>query len=124
MKTERKSGELLFENNNTRSGDYEKQRAIPRPGHSDFTAYIKFGGYQDYRGGGHFSGRLTVCLVAAGVIAPTVLTNSVGVGVNSSLGGRFAISHTSSSVTPHVNLISPAGGFGKIKYTNTFLILY
>jgi len=64
---------ILFENNNTRSGDYEKQRAIPRPGHSDFTAHVKFGGYQDYRGGGHFSGRLTVCLVAAGVIAKKIL---------------------------------------------------
>ncbi len=64
---------IFFENNNIRSGDYEKQRAIPRPGHSDFTAHIKFGGYQDYRGGGHFSGRLTVCLVAAGVIAKKIL---------------------------------------------------
>lgn len=69
---------ILFENNNIRSADYEKQRAIPRPGHSDFTAHIKFGGYQDYRGGGHFSGRLTVCLVAAGVIAKKIL-NEVGV---------------------------------------------
>jgi chorismate synthase len=64
---------ILFENNNTRSSDYEKQRAIPRPGHSDFTAHIKFGGNEDYRGGGHFSGRLTVCLVAAGVIAKKLL---------------------------------------------------
>lgn len=64
---------ILFENNNTRSGDYEKQRAIPRPGHSDFTAHVKFGGHQDYRGGGHFSGRLTVCLVAVGVIAKKIL---------------------------------------------------
>src|SRR6476469_11140678 len=60
---------ILFENNNTRSGDYAKQRAVPRPGHADFVASKKFGGYEDYRGGGHFSGRLTVCLVAAGVIA-------------------------------------------------------
>lgn len=67
---------IFFENNNTRSGDYEKQRAIPRPGHSDFTAHIKFGGFQDYRGGGHFSGRLTVCLVAAGVIAKKILNFS------------------------------------------------
>ncbi|MBC7902003.1 MAG: chorismate synthase [Gemmatimonadaceae bacterium] len=64
---------ILFENNNTRSGDYEKQRAVPRPGHADFVAGQKFGGYEDYRGGGHFSGRLTVCLVAAGVIAKKLL---------------------------------------------------
>ena len=60
---------IFFENNNTRSGDYEKLRAVPRPGHADFVAHKKFGGYEDFRGGGHFSGRLTVGLVAAGVIA-------------------------------------------------------
>ncbi|MFM1930000.1 MAG: hypothetical protein RL387_1328 [Bacteroidota bacterium] len=64
---------MIFENNNTRSGDYEKQRAVPRPGHSDFTAHHKFGGFEDYRGGGHFSGRLTAALVGAGVIAKKLL---------------------------------------------------
>lgn len=65
---------IIFENSNTRSSDYEKQRSIPRPGHADFVASQKFGGYEDYRGGGHFSGRLTVCLVAAGVIAKKLLS--------------------------------------------------
>jgi len=64
---------ILFENNNTRSGDYEKQRAVPRPGHADFVAHEKFGGFEDYRGGGPFSARLTVGLVAAGVIAKKML---------------------------------------------------
>jgi chorismate synthase len=64
---------ILFENNNTRSADYEKLRAIPRPGHADFVASTKFGGNEDYRGSGHFSGRLTVCLVAAGIVAKKVL---------------------------------------------------
>ena len=64
---------ILFENNNTRSTDYEKQRAVPRPGHADFVAAAKFGGNEDYRGSGHFSGRLTVCLVAAGVVAKKLL---------------------------------------------------
>lgn len=64
---------ILFENKNTRSADYEKQRAIPRPGHADFVASQKFGGFEDYRGSGHFSGRLTVALVAAGVIAKKIL---------------------------------------------------
>ena len=68
---------ILFENNNTRSGDYEKQRAVPRPGHADFVAHKKFGGFEDYRGGGHFSARLTVAVVAAGVIAKKLLA---GVG--------------------------------------------
>jgi chorismate synthase len=65
---------LFFENKNTRSEDYEKLRAFPRPGHADFVAHKKFGGFEDYRGGGHFSGRLTVSLVAAGVIAKKLLT--------------------------------------------------
>ena len=64
---------IIFENNNTKSSDYEKQRNIPRPGHADFVASKKFGGNEDYRGGGHFSGRLTVCLVAAGVVAKKIL---------------------------------------------------
>jgi len=71
---------ILFENNNTRSTDYEKQRAVPRPGHADFVAHQKFGGFEDFRGGGHFSGRLTVALVAAGVIAKKLLAG-VGSGV-------------------------------------------
>lgn len=64
---------ILFENKNTRSADYQNQRDIPRPGHADFVANKKFGGQEDYRGGGHFSGRLTVGLVAAGVVAKKLL---------------------------------------------------
>jgi chorismate synthase len=64
---------LLFANGNTRSADYEKQRAVPRPGHADWVAQRKFGGFEDFRGGGHFSGRLTLCLVAAGVVAKKML---------------------------------------------------
>ena len=64
---------ILFENNNTRSSDYEKLRAVPRPGHADFVASQKFAGFEDFRGGGHFSGRLTVAVVAAGVIAKKLL---------------------------------------------------
>lgn len=67
---------ILFENNNTRSGDYQKQRSVPRPGHADLVANQKFGGHEDFRGGGHFSGRLTVALVAAGVIAKKLLALS------------------------------------------------
>lgn len=63
---------ILFENNNTRSKDYEKLREFPRPGHADFVASKKFKGFEDYRGGGHFSGRLTVLLVAAGVVAKKI----------------------------------------------------
>jgi chorismate synthase len=73
---------ILFENKNIRSGDYEKLRDIPRPGHADFVARKKAGGYEDYRGSGHFSGRLTVALVAAGVVAKKLLNQ---VKISSSL---------------------------------------
>jgi chorismate synthase/very-short-patch-repair endonuclease len=69
---------ILFENNNTRSEDYQKQRSFPRPGHADFTAHAKFGGNEDYRGGGHFSARLTTGLVAAGAIAKKILNLTPG----------------------------------------------
>lgn len=74
---------ILFENNNTRSTDYEKLREFPRPGHADFVATEKFGGFEDYRGGGHFSGRLTLNLVAAGVIAKKIL--GAGISVKATL---------------------------------------
>ncbi|MEI9808094.1 MAG: chorismate synthase [Bacteroidota bacterium] len=64
---------IFFENNNTRSEDYQKQRSIPRPGHADWVAHQKFGGYEDYRGGGHFSARVTTGLVAAGAIAKKLM---------------------------------------------------
>lgn len=64
---------IQFENANTRSKDYDKLREMPRPGHADFVASKKFGGYEDYRGGGHFSARLTTGLVAAGVIAKKII---------------------------------------------------
>jgi chorismate synthase len=68
---------IMFENTNIRSGDYSKLRDVPRPGHADFTAERKYGGFQDYRGGGHFSGRLTLGLVAAGVIAKKIIQPAV-----------------------------------------------
>lgn len=67
---------LLFENENVRPSDYSAFREIPRPGHSDFVAGVKYGGFNDIRGGGHFSGRLTLTLVAAGVLAKKIIASS------------------------------------------------
>ena len=64
---------IVFHNTNTKSQDYEALQSVPRPGHADYTANLKFGGFQDPRGGGHFSGRLTLPVVAAGVIAKKLL---------------------------------------------------
>ncbi len=66
---------LMIENGNTNSADYSSVRFLARPGHADYTAECKYHGYQDFRGGGHFSGRLTAPLVAAGAIAISVLRN-------------------------------------------------
>lgn len=60
---------ILIPNTNTKSSDYEKLKTVPRPGHADYTACCKYHGFQDPRGGGHFSGRITAPLVAAGAIA-------------------------------------------------------
>ncbi|MBQ9192386.1 MAG: chorismate synthase [Bacteroidales bacterium] len=68
---------IVFRNTNTRSGDYAKLKDVPRPGHADFTANVKYGGFQDPRGGGHFSGRLTLPIVAAGVVAKKILGETV-----------------------------------------------
>lgn len=64
---------ILFRNNNIRSKDYDAIRKTPRPGHADFVLDKKYKGFNDYRGGGHSSGRLTLALVAAGVLAKKVM---------------------------------------------------
>ena len=63
----------VIENTNVRSGDYGNLRELPRPSHADYTAFVKYGGYNDIRGGGHFSGRLTAPLCIAGGIALQML---------------------------------------------------
>lgn len=79
---------IFFENNNTRSADYEKQRSFPRPGHADMVAHQKFGGNEDYRGGGHFSARLTTGLVAAGAIAKKLMPGVTIVSEVKEIGGE------------------------------------
>lgn len=64
---------IVFDNAEQDSDAYEGLRFTPRPGHADLTAFKKYGGFNDYRGGGHFSGRLTVGIVAAGAIAKKII---------------------------------------------------
>ena len=67
---------ILFRNENTKSQDYDLFAAMPRPGHADLTAALKWDDCQDPRGGGHFSGRLTLPVVAAGVVAKKIIADA------------------------------------------------
>lgn len=80
---------ILIPNTNTKSGDYDDSVFIPRPSHADFSAFCKYKGFQDYRGGGHFSGRLTAPLVAAGaIVEKALLEKEIYIGSHISyLGG-------------------------------------
>ena len=78
---------VMFDNSNTRSGDYSQFTEIPRPGHADFVAGVKYKGFADYRGGGHFSGRLTTGMVAAGVVAKKIIAPATVVAHICEIGG-------------------------------------
>lgn len=72
----------IIRNSDQHSKDYEKTKNLMRPGHADYTGFIKYNGFNDYRGGGHFSGRLTAPIVFAGAVAKQVL-NKKGIVVGS-----------------------------------------
>ena len=81
---------IEFLNENTRSGDYSSLVKHPRPSHADLVAQQKWNGYNDPRGGGHFSGRITLALVAAGVVAKKILGSSVTFSTDIiALGGSY-----------------------------------
>ncbi len=82
---------ILFANENVRSTDYEAIKQTPRPGHADFVLDKKFNGFNDYRGGGYSSGRLTLALVAAGVIAKKILAPAIVTAHLSEAGGNTDI---------------------------------
>ena len=81
----------VMENTDTRSGDYSRTRDLARPGHADYAAHVRYQGFNDYRGGGHFSGRLTAPLVFAGGVAKQVLAQK-GVRVGAHISAVYGIS--------------------------------
>ena len=83
----------VIRNTNTRSKDYSNLRDVPRPGHADFTAQLKYGGWQDVAGGGHFSGRLTAPLCIAGGICKQILARR-GITVGAHIAGIGGIPDT------------------------------
>ena len=74
----------VIRNTDTRSGDYAKLKNLPRPSHADYAGAVRYGGFNDYRGGGHFSGRLTAPLVFAGALAKLILREK-GVSITSTI---------------------------------------
>ena len=84
---------LIIENTNTRSGDYAKTADLLRPGHADFTAYAKYHGFQDARGGGHFSGRVTAAFVAGGAIVLSAL-HRAGIDITTHIAECAGIADT------------------------------
>ena len=82
----------IIRNTDTRSKDYTKLKDLPRPGHADYTGQVRYGGYNDYRGGGHFSGRLTAPLVFAGAVAKLVLQTK-GVSVSARVSNLAGIAN-------------------------------
>ncbi len=82
---------ILIPNTNTKSSDYDDTAFIPRPSHADYTAFCKYKGFQDFRGGGHFSGRLTAPLVAAGaIVEKAILEKNIQIGTHISYLGGFS----------------------------------
>lgn len=80
----------VIENTDTRSGDYSRTKDLARPGHADYAAHVRYGGFNDYRGGGHFSGRLTAPLVFAGGVAKQLLAQR-GVRVGAHIATIYGI---------------------------------
>ena len=98
---------IVFENNNTRSADYDAIKDTPRPGHADFVLNNKFNGFNDHRGGGHSSGRLTVALVAAGVVAKKILN---GIAIDATLTEAGGITDIEAAINKAVEDQDSIGG--------------
>ena len=97
---------VVIPNENTKSCDYSKLKVLPRPSHADFSAECKYHGFQDYRGGGHFSGRVTAALVTAGAIISNAL-ESLGIKIGTHISRLHGISDRGfENLDDDINLLS------------------
>ena len=99
----------MIRNTDTRSKDYSALRDTPRPSHADYTGAVRYGGYADYRGGGHFSGRLTAPLVFAGAVAKQILSRK-GIVVSSRISTLGGLENPSAEDCEHLILEAKAAG--------------
>ena len=106
---------IIFKNENTNSSDYAQFQKHPRPGHTDFVAEKKYRGFQDYRGSGHFSGRLTLGLVAAGVIAKKIIPDII---IRAELTEIAGNSNIDAAITEAIERKDTIGGIIECKVTN------
>lgn len=106
---------ILFRNNNTQPKDYDAIRNTPRPGHADFVLDKKHKGFNDYRGGGHSSGRLTLALVAAGVVAKKLIGNIAVFATLVEAGGNRDIE---AAIDNAVEMQDSIGGIIECRATN------
>ncbi|MCB9045451.1 MAG: chorismate synthase [Chitinophagales bacterium] len=105
---------ILFRNNNTQSKDYDAIKDTPRPGHADFVLNKKYNGFNDYRGGGHSSGRLTLALVSAGVIAKKILNE---ININAQLVEAGGDTDIEAAITKAVEAQDSIGGIIECRAT-------
>ena len=97
----------IIRNTNTRTGDYENLKDVPRPGHADYTAQIKYGGFQDAAGGGHFSGRLTAPLCIAGGLCKQWL-DEIGIQIGAHIDFLGGITDSSfDPLEPEIRYVNP-----------------
>ena len=98
----------LIRNTNTRSGDYTELKNRPRPGHADYTAQVKYGGFQDAAGGGHFSGRLTAPLcIAGGMCKQWLAEMGIRIGAHIHHIGAVIYDDRFDELQPHLDAVAP-----------------
>lgn len=97
---------ILIPNADTRSKDYSSLTDLPRPSHADYTAACKYHGYQDYRGGGHFSGRITAALVAAGALIRAALYENKGIRIETHISRLHGICDRAISSSEDMDMLT------------------